>query len=286
MDPSDQSPNQQEDLPVKNENSLLWRVEGEGFQTSYLFGTMHMINQEYFNFPSFLQEKIRNSESIIMEMDGIPNPLATFQMMSLDSGKIHDYFNAEQLVELLAFMDQEMGISPKEFDLTYGSMKPFFLIQTITQHHFEADAQSYDLMIMALAGEEGIPIVGLETAEEQLGFFDQVSQEVMADLVMESIRSFDKEKESTEKLMKLYAKQKVKKLIPLLNKQSPELMEYADLFLYDRNRNWIPKLMNEIQEKKSFIAVGAAHLFGENGVIDLLRKKGLTVTAIQMNPEE
>lgn len=274
------------DQEVKSGNSLLWRVDGADIETSYLFGTMHMIDREYFHFPDFLQSKIKSSESIIMEVDGIPNPLSTYQMMLLDSGSVHRYFDQEQLVELLAFMDTEMGISPQEFDLTYGKMKPFFIMQSITQSYFEADAQSYDLLIMALAGEHHIPIIGLESTEEQLGFFDQMAPEEMANIVMESARSYEQEQEDMEKLMKLYARQKVDKLIPLLHKQSPEFMDYADLFLYDRNRKWIPKLITAMQDKKCFVAVGAAHLFGEDGVIDLLRKKGYQLTPIDMNPEE
>ncbi|MGB1104469.1 MAG: TraB/GumN family protein [Crocinitomicaceae bacterium] len=274
------------DQIVKNGNSLLWRVSGPDIQTSYLFGTMHMINKEYFTFPDFLKSKIEDSETLIMEVDGIPNPLTTYQLLSLDTGTVHSYFTKEQHIELLRFMDQEMGLSPEVFDLTYGKMKPFLIMQTITQQYFEADAQSYDLIIMALAAENNIPIVGLETTEEQLGFFDKISRESMADLVMESIYSFEKEQKEMNKLMQLYAKQKVDKLIPLLQKQSPEFMEFADIFLYDRNKRWIPKLIKEMQKKKSFVAVGAGHLFGEKGVIDLLKKEGYEISAINMNPVE
>ena len=100
------------------------------------------------------------------------------------------------------------------------------------------------------------------------------------------IENFDKEKKQTEKMMKIYSEQKVDKLIPLIQKQSPEFMEFADLFLYDRNKRWIPKLIAEMQKKKSFVAVGAGHLFGEQGIIDLLKKEGYEITAINMNPVE
>jgi uncharacterized protein YbaP (TraB family) len=270
----------EEDVIVKNGNSLLWKVEGNNIKTGYFFGTMHMINEEYFNFSDELTERVSNSEAIIMEVGGIPNPFTTFQMMSLDTGTVHSYFSKEQLIELLAFMDQKMGISPQEFDQTYGSMKPFFLLQTISQDYFEPTAKSYDLTIMGIAAEKEIPLIGLETIEEQLGFFDQVPVESMADMIMESIKDHDKEVENTAKLMELYSKEKVDKLIPLLQKQSPEFMEFSDVFLYDRNRAWVPKLEKEMTDKSCFVAVGAGHLFGENGLIDLFEKKGYTLTPI------
>lgn len=269
-----------EDVVINNGNSLLWKIEGNGIKASYCYGTMHMINEEFYDFPDPLKKRIAKSEAIIMEIDGFPNPLTTFQMMSLDSGTVHDYFTPEQLVEVLQFMDEEMGMTPQEFDQTYGAMKPFFLMQTITQKYFEPNAKSYDLEIMGIAAEKEIPIVGLETIEEQLGFFDQVPSDNMAEMILQSIRDYNKEAKDVLKMMELYSKQKVDKFIPLMQKQSPEIMEFSDLFLYDRNRAWIPKLEKEMAEKSCFIAVGAGHLFGENGIIDLLEKQGYTLTAI------
>lgn len=269
-----------EDIVVKNGNSLLWKVEGDDIKTSYFYGTMHMINEEYYNFSNGLRERIEASESIIMEMSGVPNPLTTFQLMSLDTGTVHSYFNEEQLIQLLEFMDTELGISPQEFDQTYGSMKPFFVMQTISQNYFESTAKSYDLEIMGIAGEKQIPILGLETIEEQLGFFDQIPSDKMAEMVIQSIDDYDKEGKEMVKLMELYSKQKVDKLIPLLNKQSPEFMEFADIFLYNRNKAWAPKIEAEMANKSCFVAVGAGHLFGADGLIDLFEKKGYTLTAI------
>ena len=84
-------------------------------------------------------------------------------------------------------------------------------------------------------------------------------------------------------MMKIYSEQKVDKLIPMIQKQSPEFMNFADIFLYNRNKAWIPKIESEIKDKSCFIAVGAAHLFGEEGLIDLLKKNGYSLTAISTN---
>lgn len=268
------------DITVKPNSTLLWKIEGKGIKPAYLFGTMHMINKEYFHFSENLTDRITNSDAIIMEVGGMVNPLAAFQMMMIDSGTVHDYFSKEQLIQLLEFMDVQMGVSPEEFDKTYGSMKPFFIMQSISQSYFEPGAESYDLTIMGLAGEHEIPLIGLETIEEQLAFFDSIPQTEMAELIISSTENFEKEQKDAIKLMKFYAEQKVEKLIPLLEKQSPEFMAYADLFLYDRNKRWVPKLEEEMKAKSCFIAVGAGHLFGDGGLIDLLKKEGYTLTPI------
>lgn len=268
------------DVEVSDGNSLLWKIEGDGIQSSYVFGTMHMIEEEYFEMSESLLEKIKTSDAIIMEVGGMPDPITAMNMMMLDTGTVHSFFTKEQLPVLLEFMDKKLGVSPEEFHSVYGKMKPFFLLQAISQSFFSEDAVSYDLNIMAISKQNNIPLIGLETVEEQLSFFDAIPSSEMANLIMESIDNYDKEKKQTQKLMKIYAEQNVTKMIPEMKKQSPEFMAYEDIFLTNRNRAWIPKLIAEMKEKHCFVAVGAAHLFGENGVLELLRKEGYTVTAV------
>jgi len=59
------------------------------------------------------------------------------------------------------------------------------------------------------------------------------------------------------------------------------MMVYYDILLYNRNRNWIVKLKDLLPRKSMVIAVGAGHLPGENGVINLLRKEGFKVTPVK-----
>lgn len=268
------------DIIVENGNSLLWKIEGNNAKPSYLYGTMHIIDAEYYHFTESMTEKIESSDAIIMEVGGMPNPLETYDLMQLDSGDITNQFSKEDMATIVEFFDKKLDTDPEKFYQIYGQMKPFFLMQAITQNYFSDETESYDLDIMAIAGSNEIPLIGLETLEQQLGFFDVIPNEGISQMVIESILNYDKEKKQTEKMMKIYSEQKVDKLIPMMKKQSPEFMEYGDLFLYDRNKAWIPKIIANISDKKCFIAVGAAHLFGDDGVIDLLRKEGYTLTAI------
>ncbi|MCB9224756.1 MAG: TraB/GumN family protein [Crocinitomicaceae bacterium] len=268
------------DVVVEDGNSLLWRIEKDGYQTAYMYGTMHIIEAEYYHFTDKMTEKIKNSDAIIMEVGGMPNPIETLNLMELDSGDIRSIFSNEEMRTIVEFFDKKLGQDPDSFFKMYGKMKPFFILQAISQHYFSDNTESYDLDIMSIAGQNEIPLVGLETLEQQLGFFDAIPQNKMNEMIIGSIEDFEKEKKSTAKMMKIYSEQRVDKLIPLMSKQSPEMMEYSDIFLYDRNKAWIPKIVEEMKTRKIFIAVGAAHLLGEGGLIDLLEKEGFTLTAI------
>ncbi len=266
---------------AKNENSLLWKIEKEGHQTAYIFGTMHMIEKEFYEFTPHMTDIIERSDEIIMEIGGQPNPLEALSMMTLKEGSVEDFFTKDQLSQLVAFMDTKMNIDPIQFHTTFSAMKPFFILQTITQAYFTSSAVSYDMNIMQMAGENDIPLSGFESLEEQLGFFDQIPSEAIADMIMTSVDNFEEEKKETLKLQKLYAKEKVDKLIPMMKNQSPEFMAFEDIFLTNRNKAWIPQIIDKTKSSKCFIAVGAAHLFDTNGVINLLKQEGFTLTAIK-----
>jgi len=268
------------DVTAKDNNSLLWKIEKEGHQTSYIFGTMHMIEPEFYNFTPHMTHILQSSDAVIMEIGGEPNPLQAMGLLILKEGQVEDFFTENQLSNLLTFMKTELGMTPEQFHKTYSKMKPFFILQTISQSYFSKNAKSYDLNIMQMAKSHKKELIGFESMEEQLSFFDAIPKTDIANLIMASVENFEKEKKSTLKLQKIYAKQKVDKLIPLMKTQSPEFMAFEDIFLTNRNKAWIPKIISETKSKKCFIAVGAAHLFDTNGVLELLKKEDFRVTPI------
>mgnify|MGYP006157091017 CR=1 FL=1 len=270
-----------QDIVVKNGNSLLWKIEKYGYQTSYIFGTMHMIDDIYFNITPHLQHIIEKSEQVIMEIGGQPNPLTALELMTLKGESINDYFTKDELSVLVQFMDIELGISPTQFQMTYTKMKPFLILQAITQALFSENTKSYDLSIMQISQEKDIPLIGFETMEEQLGYFDLIPNKAISSMIMTTVSNFEKEKKATTKLMKLYAKEQVNKLLPLMKEQSPEFMAFEDVFLTNRNKAWIPKIIEESKSKHIFIGVGAAHLFDTNGVIQLLKNEGFSLTPVK-----
>ncbi len=270
------------ELTPKKGESLLYEIRKDDQPVSFLFGTMHILEPEYYNFYPELKSIILNSDQVIMEIGGEPDPLLAYNLLKLDSGRIEDYFTPEQFKLLINFMNQTLGFSKADFENRFSTMKPFLILQTITQSYFSDQAISFDLEIMAYAKSNQIPIDGFETLEDQLNIFEQIPHAEMANLIISSVENYDKEKIETQKLQRLYSKQKVNKLIPLMKKQSPELMQFEDLFLKKRNQNWLKQIESKLKNKKSLIAVGAAHLYGEFGLINLLRAKGFKITPIAL----
>jgi uncharacterized protein YbaP (TraB family) len=264
------------------ESSMLWKVERDDLEhPTYILGTMHLIGKEYFHFPEKLEKLVINSKQLIMELDGLPDAAAAAELMRLpDSVKLTDYFSEEEMTLLYGFAETEMKMNKDMFDMTFGRMKPFLLLQLITQKQFEGETESFELTLMSLAKKHKIAAVGLETIEQQIGFFDAIPMTDLASIITSYFENSDSLKAQTKLMQEVYRSGNLDSLARFMVESAPELMEFEDILLTNRNINWVPQVKELIFQKPSFIAVGAAHLAGENGLINLLRKEGFTITPV------
>lgn len=270
------------DKPDDDGQSLLWRISGNGLsKPSYLYGTMHMITEEHFVMGEQMKEKLENADAIVMEVEDIMSAsLKSMQLMKLDSGHVSDYFSPAQYDSILTWAEEEMDTDPEKFDAQFGQMKPFMILQLMTQKQFEGPTKSYEIEFIKMAKKADLEMLGLETIDQQIGFFDEIPKDKMADLIMKTIRDEGEAETMTDDLTRLYHEQKTDSLLTFMMKSSPEMMEFENLLLNDRNKAWVPKIEKIIKEKQAFIGVGAAHLFGEKGVIHLLEEQGYELTPI------
>jgi len=270
------------EYPLTN-SSLLWKVEGKGLeQESYLFGTMHLIEKEYFLFPAKLEKLVKKSDVLVMELDGLPNASEAMQFVILKEGSFFDYFNEEQTDSILDWANKELHMSEDVFRKTMNKMKPFVVVQMATQMQFMGKTESYEMSFEKIAEKEKIEIEGLETIAEQMGFFDNLSKEEQARMVMDGIQNSSETMDLTKEMQKIFVRQNIDSLYMLINEDGGTLSENQGIFLDDRNLKWIPKIEEQIKTKKAFIAVGAGHLGGPNGIVRLLQKEGYTVTPVEL----
>ena len=118
--------------------------------------------------------------------------------------------------------------------------------------------------------------IGLETLQFQMNMVNTVSNEEQMKMLLQGLSTNNSE---FNKMLDAYLRQDLIGLGNLMNdaELSPEFNENL---LLQRNRNWIPIISKLISEKPTFIAVGAGHLPGEKGVLNLLREAGYTVTPV------
>ena len=264
--------------------SLLWKIEGNGLKTpSYLFGTMHLIQKDYFYFPSALEKIIKKSDLILSEiaLDKMGDQKEALKYIYLKEGNLSDFFNDKQKDSLYSWAKSKLMMEKEAFNASFGKMKPFVIVQTVIQMNFFGKTESYEMKIKELADKAKIPFSGFESVADQIAFFDNLPSEKQALMVMESIRDEDKNIALTNNMQGVYKRQQLDSLYYMIKSEGGIITDEEEVFLTKRNANWIPKIKETIATKKTFIAVGAGHLAGEKGVIELLRKEGYSVTPIQ-----
>ncbi|MEZ4938223.1 MAG: TraB/GumN family protein [Crocinitomicaceae bacterium] len=271
------------DVEVKDGKSLLWKIEGNGLEKpSYLFGTMHLIEEEYWVFPESLEERVKDCDRLVMEVEDISNAAGALDLMKAKEGEtLKDMFTPEQYDSLMNIGAEAMGMGKEAFEKVFGGMKPFGIISAMSKASFKGATKSYEMTLISLANLNKIEKGGLETIEQQLGFFDQIPAEKMKTIILETMKTVGEDNGEMEEMMKIYKEQDLDKLGKFMIEQSPEMMENEEVLLKGRNKAWIPKIEEFAKSGQNFIAVGAAHLVGDEGVINLLREKGYTLTPIR-----
>lgn len=258
----------------KLENSLLWEVTGKGLvKPSYLYGTIHMIcSKDY-----FLNEKTTKafevSDKLVLEINiSDPSEMANVQQMAMGKEPLSKTLKPEDTKRLDSILQKKVGIGIQQVDafslftvMSLASMKTFGC----------QDLKFYEMNFIEMAQKKSIPIIGLEKVKEQLDFFAKgYTDSEMITMIAES------NEQETAKLVAKYKEENINSLYELATDQKYTSKETKKIILDDRNSSWV-KIMPELMQKESvFFAVGAAHLAGELGVINLLKKAGYTVKPI------
>ena len=268
-------------LAFGQEQSLLYQIKSADKKVSYLFGTIHIIPDSLFFFPSKLQKIITKSDEIVLEIADVSDKTKAQELVKLESGSCFDIFSKEQKDSVLNWGATLMNIKPEQFEAAFQKTKPFVLMQLSMNKLLMGDVRMYEMELDLMAKKNKIPLSGLETMEFQLSIFDQMKPADMSRMIMEQVRNPQKSLESYLEMAVLYSKQDLNGLFKIIN-ESDELGDSHDELLSNRNHTWIPKMIELMKTKSCFFAVGAGHLGGEDGVIQLLKNKGFEVTPVKL----
>jgi uncharacterized protein YbaP (TraB family) len=156
-------------------------------------------------------------------------------------------------------------------------LKPFFFSSIVAQEQM-GETSSYEMEFMKIAKKRKMNMIGLESIEFQLQTINKISIEDQAKML---VQEFDANPTvQFDQMLNLYLNEDLEGLYKVVSEESDAIPEFNYNFLEVRNKNWIPVIEKNISSNSFFIAVGAAHLPGENGVIQLLRSKGYSVEPV------
>ncbi len=266
------------------EKALLWKIEKEGIPApSYLYGTIHIIPSEDFFYPEGTLQAIDATKKMVFEIDmnEMTDMGAQMQLMQkslMNDGKTLKDLLSDEEYKLVSDHFNEMGLPMMMFE----RMKPAFLTVFASDDMSptamqDGSMKSYEMEFMQIAQGKKMDMDGLESIDYQLSVFDSIPYEDQADMLVESIKMGNEGDDQLQQMIEVYKAQDLEGMASMF---SDETVGDMDILLNNRNKNWIPIMINYMSEKPTFFAVGAGHLVGDLGVISLLRKQGYTVTPI------
>ncbi len=266
---------------TENENSLLWKVEGNGIQPSYIYGTIHIIPKDDFFLTEETMEAFNESDHIVMELD-MDDP--NFQMQSVqamqftDGTSIKDYCSEEEYKQLGEAIAKFPGVTIDQL----SGFKPMMLTSLLQlQLMGNAPIVSYEQELATKAVQSGKEVEGLESIQEQVQIFDHIPYDEQIDQNIKAfIHDVDNTKSQLAALTDAYKTQNIQKLYELILDQT-EYEELVPKLLDERNEKWTQQVKSLCTDESCFFAVGAGHLAGEKGFLQLLRNQGYTVTPVQ-----
>ena len=266
----------------KNDNTLLWRVSGNGIKDpSYLFGTFHLLCKEDIHFSEQLKKAIKRSNTIYMEMD-MDDPatmLSGMLYMNMKDGKkLEDLYSPEEYERLENYFSDTLNMPL----MLLQKAKPYFLVALLYPRMMNCETPAgVEEELMKIAKESKKEIKGLETMQFQASVFDSIPYEWQAKELLKSIDSFSVYKDEFDKMLALYKNQQLDSMESMIDKSEFGADKYGDLLLTDRNKNWVKQLKGIMKNESVFVAVGAGHLLGNTGLIKLLKKAGYKVEPLQ-----
>jgi uncharacterized protein len=261
-------------------SSLLWKIEGKGLeQPSNIFGTVHMLKRADYRLSQEVLQLMAESEAVYMEvdLDNLEALSELAQLLTLPPGTtLLDYMTEEEYTIIKNYLEDSLNVNIREFEI----LKPFALQQAFTANTAGEDLVSYEMELMSWCYNNSKTIEGIETVAEQMAIFDQIPYEEQIDWVLDFIENPDVNEGLFDSIVYHYRESDLDGLYKDLLDSSPEIMVYEPLFISDRNKRWIPRMEAIMQKGTYFFAVGAGHLPGESGVLELLKASGYTVQPV------
>lgn len=257
------------------DKSLLWEITGNGLhKPSYIVGTIHIMCKDDFVLTPKVQRVIDRVDNLTLEVN-FTDPKEIVEIQKSMNNQVSltrnlDKDNRKELVELLI---NEYGLSNSEVD----SISSLGLMNLMTNKELQCEVVSYDVELIMLGMKKGKNFGGLEHGKEQLELFNKAFS------VKEIVRQLKLKDESTDNLTSIieaFKNEDMNKLYELGTDPQFMPMEVKSIMLDNRNKMWVEKMGRIMLIESTLFAVGSAHLGGEVGVIELLRKKGYDVTPV------
>ena len=260
-------------------SSLLWRVSGNQIKNNtYIFGTFHLLCPNQFQIPDTINSILQQVDTVYFEIN--LNDPSLFNNM-LQQMTMQNHQSLQQFIPTPTYDSMNnIFLEKTKMNLNFFQYyKPILVTSFLYPSLMGCNPVSLETMLENMAEKYKKPIAGLETADYQFKILDKIPYEQQAKMLQTTLLHFNQSQNELKKMVEMYQRMNIDSLQQSL-KSEDNLLQYENDLVIQRNRNWLQILINRMKNTACFVAVGAGHLGGTEGLINLLRKAGYTVTPI------
>ena len=281
---------------VENGKGVLWRIDREGVAPSYLFGTMHMSDPRVVALDARARAAFDASSTVVIETTEVLDQAKMMAAM-LANPELTMFTDGTTLISLVPEAERAQfeaalaarGIPPA----SVAKMKPWVIAAMVALPACEAarKAAGAPVLDVRLAGDAqaaGKALGGLETIADQLGAMASLPIEFHIRGLIDTLKLGDRVDDVVETMIVLYLEEETGMFWPFFRAALPGagggdagFSAFEEAMVTARNRTMAERAMPFIDAGGAFVAVGALHLPGPEGLVALLREKGYRIGRIQ-----
>ena len=259
-------------------HGLLWKISKTGQVPSHLFGTIHSEDPGVVDLPVPVKQAFDASNSVALEvlLDTEAMMYSSTAMLMLDGRSLSGVLGVP-LYKQVAEAIVSRGVP----EPVLNRMKPWAAAVTLSTPVLET-GQVLDMVLYKDALQQEKPVYGLETVREQLDLFDTLSESDQIILLRDAVENLPALEAMNAELLKAYKQRDLDGLLTI-NETSMQTgdqrlaKDFQRRVVDDRNHLMAERMQPYLQQGKAFVAVGALHLPGETGLLNLLEQQGYTV---------
>jgi len=268
--------------------NFMWEIQG-GKSKAYLLGSIHTMPKDVYPLDEKIETAFSDSDVLIVEADPTTLDQTEVNNFIMTNAVYKDSINLqtvldEELFNNISVKMQELGLTEEQLK----SFKPWFVSLNLGMGALQkidiTTGQGIDLHFLEKAHEQEMTILELETAVSQLEALSSMDDETQIDYLQYSLNDLENAKKDFMKMLECWLagdaeamnKQTKMKLLELKDKL-PGIVHYYNQIFVNRDINIAKKLAGYLENEEDhtyFVIVGAFHLIGDDGLLNLLQNKG------------
>ncbi len=268
---------------ILHPKGLLWKIEKQGMPVSFLYGTMHVADPRVTHLAPEVERAFTGADHFVMEV------VMNFQAMGAITSA--SFFNdGRTLKKLMGEIEYKRLISliNKRFFVAENvikHMKPWAVLMILMMPvDQQTQGAALDMVLFRRASQRKIQVSGLETAEEQVAVFESSTMDDQLWLLNRSVKEIENTDLQMPRMLNAYVDRDLAELVEIQQQFMYDDSDIDDKFMHQllevRNYRMVKRMQTILKQGNAFIAIGALHLPGDEGVLHLLEQQGYVVTSI------